>query len=324
MKLVLPVLIVQHTRHEHPAAIRRALESQGVETLWLHPYKGESYPAVTEISGMISLGGPMGANDHEEHPWITQECALLRSCVEAGLPTVGICLGGQMLAKALGAAVKKNSTAEVGWFPIELNAAGKADPVIGAAGETPLVYHWHHDTFDLPGSAERLAHSSACPNQAFRIGQNAYGFQFHPEADHQLVHEWLDLEGVQEEITDTQKIYGDKTVQSADQQRTEAAKGERASLQITASLCQLFRKSDYVAVDSSVRDRYKEWAKQKTALLMEFKGPHNKKHSVSGHISKILNLPKGEFLIFRSSDSLLWPVRMDNVFQIKLVKQVLK
>ena len=319
-----PVLIVQHAPHEHPAAILRALESQGIRTLWLHPYRGEAYPKVTEISGMVSLGGPMGANDHGEYPWIGPECALLKACVDAGLPTVGICLGGQLLAKSMGAAVKKNSTAEVGWFPIELNDHGKKDPIIGAAGEAPLVYHWHHDTFDLPGNAERLAQSSACPNQAFRIGRKAYGFQFHPEADHQLVHEWLAIEGVHQEILDTQKIFGDMTVQDTDQQRAEAAQGERASIQITASICQLFRKDAYEPVEAGHRRQYEEWAAQKTALVLEFKGPGGKTGKVSGTISGLLKLPKGEFMIFRDDDTLLWPVRLDDISAIKPTKTASK
>src|SRR6478672_2872456 len=93
-----PVLIVQHAPHEHPAVVRRALESQGLETLWIHPYRGELYPELSEISGMISLGGPMGANDDAHHPWIKSEVELLKSCALEELPTVGICLGGQMMA----------------------------------------------------------------------------------------------------------------------------------------------------------------------------------------------------------------------------------
>ena len=101
------VLIVQHAEHEHPAAVRRALESQSIRTHWIHPYRGDAFPDVSEISGMISLGGAMGANDEAEHPWIKAECALLKKSVESGLPTVGICLGGQLMARALGGRVER-------------------------------------------------------------------------------------------------------------------------------------------------------------------------------------------------------------------------
>src|SRR4051812_10641272 len=96
-----PVLIVQHAPHEHPAAMLRALETQGIVSEWIHPYRGERYPGARQIAGMISLGGPMGANDEAAHPWIRDEIDLLRRSAEAGLPTIGICLGGQMLARAL-------------------------------------------------------------------------------------------------------------------------------------------------------------------------------------------------------------------------------
>src|SRR6185312_10973034 len=107
-KRVLPVLIIQHAPNEHPAVIRRALESQGTLTLIIHPYQGDAYPSHKEIAGIISLGGSMHANDDENNPWIPKECALLRKCVLEGLPTLGICLGGQMMARGLGAKVEKN------------------------------------------------------------------------------------------------------------------------------------------------------------------------------------------------------------------------
>src|SRR4051812_16193799 len=112
----------------------------------------------------------MGANDEAEHPWIKQECELLKACVLEEMPVVGICLGGQMMAKALGGKVEKNTTAEVGWFPISLNDAGQADQIAGAAGATPTVYHWHYDTFHLPTEAVLLGSSMHCPRQAYRLG----------------------------------------------------------------------------------------------------------------------------------------------------------
>src|SRR6185503_18161185 len=115
------------------------------------------------------------------------------------------------MARGMGGSVEKNNVVELGWFPIHLNPAGKSDFVLGSAGESPTVYHWHEDTFHLPKEAKLLAYSKACPRQAYRIGEHAYGFQFHPEADHQLLHEWLSYEGIEDEIKDTQKKFGSRS-----------------------------------------------------------------------------------------------------------------
>src|SRR6185312_17281721 len=102
--------------------------------------------------------------------------------------------------------------------------------VLSSAGETPTVYHWHEDTFHLPEGATLLAYSKTCPRQAYRVGEHAYGFQFHPEADHQLLHEWLSYEGIEEEIADVQKTHGTRSVQNAETQRGHSLRGEKSSL----------------------------------------------------------------------------------------------
>lgn len=308
-----PILIVQHAQHEQPAAIRRAIESQGIQTLWIHPYQGEVYPDLSEIKGMISLGGPMGANDEDLYPWIKDECRLLRKCIESNRPVVGICLGAQMIAKALGGHVKKNKTAEIGWFPIHLNQAGKNDPITGAAGNNPTVYHWHCDTFYLPLEATLLAHSRSCDRQAFHIGEKAYGFQFHPEADHQLIHEWLAIDGVEEEIKQMQEIHGEATVQNAEYQRALALEGERASLKITAAIGQLFKNKTFESVSPQLHKQFQRWARNKSKLIIEFESSQRKAVQLKGQIAILLNIPHGDFVIFREENSILWPIRMDNI-----------
>jgi GMP synthase-like glutamine amidotransferase len=311
-----PVLIVQHAFYEHPAVIRRALQTQGVPTRLIHPYQGEAYPDPDGISGMISLGGPMGANDEAHHPWILQECRLLAECVRAELPVVGVCLGGQMMARGLGARVERNPVAEVGWFPIEVSEAGKKDRVIGAAGDNPLVYHWHNDTFQLPDGAELLAQSRSCPRQAYRVGEKAYGFQFHPEADHQLIHEWLSVEGVEDEVLEAQKEHGKRAVQSVKAQKSWALKGEKASLKITAAFCQLFKRADYEGVSPDLHENYHQWATMRTALIVEFVAADGSSVQLRGQILTLLSVPDGEFVIFRDEDTLLWPIRMDHLTRV--------
>lgn len=315
-----PVLLIQHAPHEHPAVIRRALESQGIQTQWIHPYLGEAYPKLSEIRGVVSLGGPMGANDHDLHPWILPECELLKASVEAGLPTVGVCLGGQLMARALGAPVEKNRRAEVGWFPIRLNKAGEEDRILGAAGTRPLVYHWHMDTFHLPKDSILLADSRACERQAYRIGENAYGFQFHPEADHQLIQEWLDIDGTHQDILDVQADHGTRTVQDADTQRGHALQGEKASLKITTAIGQLFRRNSYNSVSCDFYDHLESWATHKTLLIVEFENSDRKITQLRGHVATLLTLMDGEFLIFKEENTLLWPIRLDHIRTLKPAK----
>lgn len=314
------VLIVQHAEHEHPAAVHRALESQGIQTLWIHPYRGEEFPGLAQISGMISLGGPMSANDENDHPWILKECELLRQSVEAGLPTVGICLGAQMMARALGGKVERHEKYELGWFPIELNDEGKNDPILGSAGKTPMVYHWHGDTFHLPPQATLLAGSKACARQAYRINERVYGFQFHPEADHQLVHEWLAIEGVEDEIMDTQKLHGTRTVQDAQTQRNRASKGEKSSLRITLGLTSLFRRREKEPLRQELREQVSRWATRRRNVILEFEGSNRKPTHIQGRISGILTLPPGDFLILQEQSGILWPVRTDDILSIELQK----
>jgi GMP synthase-like glutamine amidotransferase len=312
-----PVLIVQHAPHEHPAAVRRALESQGILTHWIHSYLGEPYPKLSDISGMISLGGPMGANDEKEHPWIKLEIELMRSCVESGYPIAGICLGGQMMARAMGGKVVRNEVHEVGWFPIEVTQEGRQDPILGAAGSNPTVYHWHGDTFHLPEGAILLARSKACPRQAYRLGERAYGFQFHPEADHQLVGEWLDTEGCEDDIAQARKQSGAKTVQNSKAQRDRAIQGEKASLKITAGIGSLFRKIGCRGNDCASFEELETWATQRTTLVIEFEGSHRTPVRLKGRIQALLAVTAGDFVIFQEENTLQWPIRLTDLVSVR-------
>lgn len=260
----------------------------------------------------------MGANDDSDHPWISKECELLRQSVEAGLPTVGVCLGGQLMARALGAEVARNPVAEVGWYPIQINAHGKKDRILGVAGPEPLVYQWHYDTFQLPPKAVLLAKSLACPRQAYRIGEHAYGFQFHPEADHQLVHEWLDLIGVDRELDDERQKHGPGAVQDSETQRTRALQGEKSSIRITTAIGQLFQVRSYSPVSTDFRDRLEAMMTHRTLIVLEFESSDRKLEQLKGTIAALMMIPEGEFVLFKAENTLLWPVRLDYVSSIKL------
>jgi GMP synthase (glutamine-hydrolysing) len=313
-----PVLIIQHAPHEHPAVVKRTLESQGIATLLLHSYLDEKYPSHKDIYGIISLGGPMNANEEKEHPWIKKEVALLRACTLEDQPVAGICLGGQLLARAMGGSVEKNKTYELGWFPIELNEQGLSDKITGSAGASPTVYQWHEDTFHLPEDATLLAYSQACARQAYRIGDKAYGFQFHPEADHQLVNEWLDIDGVEDEILETRDKFGSTTVQDADTQRNVALKGEKASLRITAAIGSLFRRRPCDLDTSEKFTQFESFATHQATVIFEIEGPNRKIFQLQGQITAMLSVEAGDFVLLREPSTLVWPIRIDDVLRVKL------
>lgn len=323
-----PILIVQHTPYEHAAAVQRALESQGIETRVLHPYTGEKYPSLKTIRGLISLGGPMGANDYEDHPWIEPECKLLRQAVEKNLPVVGICLGGQLLARALGSRVETNSRPEIGWHTVILNETGMLDPLLGSAGALPLVYHWHFDTFHLPQGATLLGKSRHCERQAYRIGENVYGFQFHPEADHQLIGEWLAEDDIDEQIERAMREFGLETVQDRQTQRAMALEGEKASLRIVAGIGQLFQVSPYQPSHHPRLDRWRpklgHWIQEKTLLEVIFEGSDRREHLIRGTALGSFSIPNGEFLILKEETTLLWPFRLDSIRSIRAAEEPIK
>ena len=144
-----------------------------------------------EAAGLIVLGGAMSANDVEKFPFLVAELDWLREAVRRNLPTLGICLGAQLLAKALGAEVYRNRLPEIGWYEIDLLPAAAGDRLFLGRAAKETVFHWHNDTFDLPTGAVQLAESPACRKQAFRFGETAYGLQFHVEIVPELMELWL-------------------------------------------------------------------------------------------------------------------------------------
>lgn len=154
------------------------------------PYLDGLLPRLEDISALIVLGGAMGANDDCKHPFLAELKGLIRTVVAAGVPYFGICLGGQMLAAAFGANVVSNRWEEIGNFSAALTAEGKTDLLFKGISPEFAAFQWHHDSFDLPADAILLASSAACPHQAFRIGDSAWGVQFHPEVTEDIIRCW--------------------------------------------------------------------------------------------------------------------------------------
>jgi GMP synthase (glutamine-hydrolysing) len=178
---------VQHVRHEPAALIATLAAERGVTADVRVMPNGDALPTVEELDGLVVMGGPMGANDDATHPNLPGERALLAAAAHRGIPVLGVCLGAQLLAAALGARVYRGPTLEVGLGEVEVVAD---DPVLGPAGSLLPALHWHHDTFDLPAGATWLARSGAYPHQAFRVGERAWGLQFHVEVDAELAAAW--------------------------------------------------------------------------------------------------------------------------------------
>jgi GMP synthase (glutamine-hydrolysing) len=138
---------------------------------------------------VVVLGGPIGAYEENLYPFLHGELTAIRARMDAAKPTLGICLGAQLMAKALGARVAPGPQKEIGWAPLALTEAGRASVL--HAFETTPVLHWHGDNFELPANAIRLASTSACPDQAFASGKNLLGLQFHIEVDPARIEHWL-------------------------------------------------------------------------------------------------------------------------------------
>lgn len=137
----------------------------------------------------ILLGGPLGVYQEADYPYLATEIEIARRRIDAACPTLGICLGSQIMARALGAEVLVAEEDEVGWAPLELTAEGRVSPLTCLQGVP--VLHWHGDRFELPADAERLASTPACPNQAFRMATHVLALQFHPEVSWPELERWL-------------------------------------------------------------------------------------------------------------------------------------
>jgi len=187
--------VLQHVSYEGPGVVAAALADAGIGVTTVRLDLGDPLPEVDAVAGLVVMGGPMGVHDGDEYPWIVPERRLLEATVARGLPVLGICLGAQQLAAALGAEVTTGPAAEVGPGQVELTPDGRLDPVLGPeyhglSGTSVPCVHWHRDTFTLPDGAVHLAGTRAFPHQAFRVGPRAYGFQFHVEVDGPLATGW--------------------------------------------------------------------------------------------------------------------------------------
>jgi GMP synthase-like glutamine amidotransferase len=179
------VLVLRHEPFEHLGLFAESLDRERISYTYhdLHdPMPDRGY------AGVIVLGGPMSAND--PIPGLAEELQVIEKSLKRGKPLLGICLGSQLIAKALGAPVYRNRELEIGWEPVHLTEAGRSDPIFRGIESPTTFFHWHGETFDLPQGAEWLAWSEKTRHQAYRFGSNVYGLQFHPEVDAAMIADW--------------------------------------------------------------------------------------------------------------------------------------
>jgi len=173
--------IFQHVAFEGPGSIQDWADRAQLKPQVTRFFQNDPLPPLSEVTHLIVMGGPMGVNDHEHFPWLEKEKRFIRDVIDAGKSVLGVCLGAQLMAGALGSRVYKNPVPEIGWFPIHKSREAHADASAAFLPPSPNVLHWHGDTFDIPRGARCLAHSEVCRHQGFYLNRQIIGLQFHLE-----------------------------------------------------------------------------------------------------------------------------------------------
>jgi GMP synthase-like glutamine amidotransferase len=209
------VLIIKNIASEGPGTIAEYLSAEKLPCSIVNLNKGEPVPDMAPYTHLVIMGGPMAVYEMEQHPYLKSEAKLIEQAIKMNKHVLGVCLGAQMLAHALGARVYAGGQKEIGWYEVALTPEGMKDAVMSALAldnkRAALVFQWHGDTFDLPAGAVRLASSHLFTNQAFRYSDRVYALQFHIEVTPVIVLDWLkdekgiDLKSVGAE---SNRIYG--------------------------------------------------------------------------------------------------------------------
>jgi GMP synthase (glutamine-hydrolysing) len=187
------ILVLQHHPAENLGAIADALEGAALAWQYVRVFDGHPIPTdVKGIGGLIVMGGSESVYQLDRYPYLRDELALIESALKAEKPILGVCLGSQLLAAALGSEVRRGAEREIGWYPVRLSEAAKGDRLMRGLPAEFVAAHWHSDVFDLPRQAVALASSERTPVQAFRFGAKAYGLLFHAEMTREILQALVD------------------------------------------------------------------------------------------------------------------------------------
>lgn len=184
---------LQHVPFERLASIEQCLTDMGHQISGTRFFNHDTLPDIAAIDALIIMGGPMGVYDEAQHPWLADEKVFIRRCIDQGKKVLGICLGAQLIAAALGATVHKAPHTEIGWYPVTLTREGNAPPWFNELfHDSPTVFHWHGDQFEIPGAGTHsLLSTTANINQAYCYTEHVIGLQFHLEVNEALVADML-------------------------------------------------------------------------------------------------------------------------------------
>jgi GMP synthase-like glutamine amidotransferase len=206
---------LQHVPFEGLGSIEAWLQDAGYKITSTLFYALEELPNVDDIDLLVIMGGPMSVNDKNDYPWLADEKKFIKNAIELGVPTLGICLGAQLIVSSMGGEVYPNSVKEIGWFPIQ--AVKSASDGVFEFPEEIEVFHWHGETFSLPLGAAIIAESEGCKNQAFQIGTNVIGLQFHLETTPNSAH--AIVKNCRDELVEGEYIQSEEEILSAPQER---------------------------------------------------------------------------------------------------------
>jgi GMP synthase (glutamine-hydrolysing) len=221
-------LVVRHVEHEGIGTLAGVLERERIGYRYCDVFRGDRVPeTASALGGLIVMGGPMGVYEADRFPFLTAEMNLIRRAADAGLPVLGICLGSQLIAGALGARVYPGGRKEIGWYSVEV--AAPDDPLAQILPPRFMTFHWHGDTFDLPAEATHLFRSELFENQGFRWGANVLAIQFHFEITAAMIDEWLADSGCRAEIA---SVPGLNAAAIRSETAQHAAALERLSVQV--------------------------------------------------------------------------------------------
>ena len=213
------VLIVKHAPFEREGNMAAWLQRKQAEIVYLNLYESAVFPDPKAFDLIVLLGGPMSVNDEQIYPWLVPEKQFVKEALSLNMPILGLCLGGQLIANVLGAAVTLNRETEIGWHTVSNNTSNKN--LFQFPNQIP-IFNWHSETFALPKGAEPLIKSQACQNQGFQYGDKVIGLQCHPEVTAEIIQDWIDEIGEQmtqgDFVQTPEQIFADAEVNIAQAQ----------------------------------------------------------------------------------------------------------